>query len=258
MSWSLWNGVGAMMGMLPVKTLKHVETDNEMLLEGLEKHGGPSPFICTSENSPAFQRGIKRITNSWAGHAGLHVGQARGKQIRIKHPDLLKPRKLPEDEWQGKILMPVPYSTNENEVIESQTLINTNILANIVRQGEQAVVFVREWTDPEIDAILYAAYYLYGAPYDIFEIGNWVLPFIPNSHVLRVCSDFVECALEGEDPTVKVALRKGDKDIRQWLIVNKIDPDKVSPADLGRYLFTNKLYRPIAFNCDAVEALEKV
>jgi hypothetical protein len=199
-----------------------------------------------------------RVTDSATGHAGLFVGKQRGQQIRVKHPDLLSYRQLPEDEWQGHILMPIPRNVLDYEIIESQALINTNTFSNAIKDGEQVIAFIRDFSDSQIDAILYAAYYMYGAPYDIFEIAKWIFPFIPNPNALKVCSSYVECALEGERPDVRRGNDYGDISVHDWLETNGYDPEKVSPGALGKYLFSNSLYTPIAFNCDIKEAKEKI
>lgn len=255
---TLVEDVAAGFGWLPIKQLAYVETPNSRLLAQLEEHGGPIPYITCGRNPGFFQRGISYDSDSFAQHAGTYVGKKNGEAIRKLHPDLLKPRELPHDRWQGHILPPVPAAVNDHETIESQALINTDTMINAVRDGEQVVAFVRDWTVPQIDAILYALYFLYGAPYDVFEISKHVFPGFPNPRYLKVCSSYQETGLEGRDPNLEDGPMRGDVSMGPWLVQHGSSPEQCTPGHCGRYFFENSLYRPVAINCDLAEAREKV
>jgi hypothetical protein len=244
---SFLTGISAGLGITPILKLRDVKTDVKSDLALLDDHGGPIPFITCSSTPGFYQKAICGVTHSFAQHSGIFIGKRFGDLMRIKHPDILKPHDLPGDEWQGKILPGCPEKAMDYEVIESQITINTNTMKNIVREGEQVIAFVRDWTDSEVDAILYSAYMRFGAPYDILEIGNYVWGWIPNPHFLKVCSTFVESAIE-----------KGDSEIREWIISHNGDPEKCSPADVGKYFFSNILYKPVSFNCAIEEAKDKI
>ena len=236
--------LAAGIGIIPVKQLKIVKTDVEGDLAGLDDHGGPIPFICRNSDGAFFQSGIERQTNSWAGHAGLFVGKRNAQIIRAKCPYLLQSRRVSglftDHDW---VLPPVPAEARDYEVIESQITININDMREVVREGMQAVSFVRDWTDSQTGDILEAAYKMFGAPYDILEIAHDVFPWVPNPTQLKVCSSFTLSALA-----------KGDPDLLDWMKAHNVDPEAASPADLGRYLFSNAAYQPVAFRCDLAEA----
>jgi hypothetical protein len=244
---NLWEGLAGGFGWLPIPQMSVVKTDVATAMQMMEDHGGPAPMLCCSDTPGFFERGISRVTNSWSQHAALFVGKRNGQMIRAKHPDLLKARELQGDNWQGHILPPVPASTNDFEVIESQALINTNTLPNFTGEGRQMVAFLRDWTDSEIDAVLYKAYSMYGAPYNLFDIAKYLFPLVPNPHFIKVCSTYVECAVSERDAYMT-----------DWLRAGGVDPDQCSPGDVGRYFFSNTKYTPVLFRCNLREAKTKI
>jgi|GEM_PF-6669859 hypothetical protein len=253
--------LAAGIGLLPIVQIPIVKTDNEKLLDELEEHGGPIPYLtCHNPNPGFYQRGISRHGRTWAQHAGIFVGERNAKLIRMKHPDLMMPRRIPGVTTEAGILPRVPAAVKENELIESQMQINLNTMRAAVGDGEQVVAFIRDWTYSQIDAILYAAYFLFGAPYDIFEIANYIWGWVPNPHALKACSTFTETALEGRDPNsdAENLPMRGDRDINAWLRLHNVDPDRCSPGDVGKYLFNAPAYRPVAFNCSLEDARAKI
>lgn len=243
--------LAAALGIIPVKSIKLIETDCGAALARMEEHGGPIPFVCCDAGTPFFQQGIRRQTNSWAGHAGLFVGSRNAKILRQKFPDLLQPRPL-----EGIIpgtkaadLPPIPPEALPYEVIESKaTVALTSWPDTIHPPNIQAVAFLRDWTDSQAAAILHATYKFYGAPYDVFEIGRdsgffwW-----PKFNQIKCCA-----SLTGK------GMSAGDPDIKSWMDDHKIDIEECSPAELGRYLFDFKPFEPLAFRCDLQEARAKI
>jgi len=245
------SNLAAGLGLVKVPRVSYVETDTDRALRLIEEHGGPTPFICANRHGTFFQNGIGRQTNSWAGHAGIHVGEKFGRIIREKYPFLLKPRNLPGIIGPLKnALPPVPAEPKPYEVIESQATVALTSWPETIHRDIQAVAFLRKWTDQQIDDILYDAYYYYGAPYDVPEIarhtGFW---FLPKFKQIAVCSS-----------RAAVSISKGDDKIAPWMKVcaQRKCIHEATPADLGRYLFNNENYTPVAFRCNLEEARAKI
>lgn len=243
--------LAAGLGLISVPRIAYIEADTTKALRLIERHGGPTPFICADSRGAFFQNGIGRQTNSWAGHAGIHVGEDFGNRMRKKHPELLKPRPaaglFTDHDY---TLPPVPAEAKSFEIIESQATVSLTSWPETIHDGIQAVAFLRDWTDSQIDRILYAAYRMYGAAYDVFEIardcGFWM---VPKLKLIHVCSSFTA-----------VSLAQGNDEIEAWMKLHaaKKDVYEATPADLGRYLFSNKKYMPIFFRCDPMEARKKI
>ncbi len=260
---NLIEGIGAGLGLLPVKILREVtETPEQIEAKLALIRANPGPVFYVSTNNPPqfYNRAVMRTTNSWASHAGCIVPKTWAEKIRKQYHDLLTGRYI-----QGvfgdkiKTLPPVPKIVLGDEVVESQAVVSINNLQSVIKHGEFVVCFLRQWTEAQALAILYALYYLYGAPYDVFEIGSYVSWLFPNFRQIKVCSTLVETALQGKDPNVWTnAPDQGDLEIYSWLKAHGIDPNKTSPADLGRYLFQAKEYTPIAFGCDLEQAGELI
>ena len=240
--------VAAGIGIIPVKSLKLVSTDIEAGLAALNEHGGPIPFVCDDSGSPFLQQGIRRQTNSWAGHAGIFVGKRNGDILRVKYPDLLQSRTLAGLMTDHDLILPpVPCPAQDNETIEEHVEgVVLYDMRRVVAQGMQAVAFVPNFDDSQIGDILHEAYRLYGSPYDVLEIAHDALG-TPDPSQIFVCSSFAVNALA-----------KGDDQIIPWMLAHDIDPERATPADLGRYLFSSQIYTPVVFSCDLSEAKEKV
>jgi len=257
---------------LPVKRLAPVEmTEAEIrgkLDEMNDGEEGPVINISTAEPPPFYNSATMYHTNSWSSHMSVHIPRRRALETRRRHPDLMEPRALPGT-WLEKLIKPpkllkaLPAEPRPFEVIESSAMVDLNDMREVTREGEFVVSFARDWTDAQADAICYALYYLYSAPYDIFEIGKKILPWWPNLRQIKVCSTFIETGLEGRDPkNFSVGPDnppKGDSDIRAWLLDHFIKPDEMTPAAGGRYLFQNPLYfRERSFRCSLTEARAKI
>ena len=240
--------VAAGLGIIPVKSLKLVATDIEASLAALNEHGGPIPFICDDSGKPFLQQGIRRQTNSWAGHAGIFVGKRNGDILRAKYPDLLQPRPLAGLITDHDLtLPPVPCPAQENETIEEHAEgVVLYDMRRVVAQGMQAVAFIPNFDDSQIGDILHEAYRLYGSPYDVLEIAHDALG-TPDPGQIFVCSSY----------TVN-ALAKGDDQIIPWMLAHGVDPQRATPGDLGHYLFGNTFYSPVVFSCNLDEAKAKV
>jgi len=245
--------LAAGLNLVKVPRLAYVTTEADLALELLGRHGGPIPFICANHKGAFFQNGIGRQTNSWAGHAGIYVGKKRGEAIRQRFPELLKTRDLPGLITPVKGALPaVPAKPKAYEVIESQATVALTSWPDTIHGDIQAVAFPRKltdkWTDEQISKILYDAYSLYGAPYDVFEIarhtGFW---FLPKLKQINVCSSLVS-----------VALSKGDPEIEPWFKARKLCVHEAPPAALGRYLFASDKYTPVVFRCNLEEARAKI
>lgn len=266
---NFFEGVLAGIGILPVKKLTRViesESQIKAKLDMLSNASGPVFYISTSANPAFFNRAIMRDTDSWASHAGMFIPYYWAKDIRRKHPDLLRTRTIRGSLFNytpAGLLSAVPVNVNGDEILESQIRVEINEPSAVVRDGEYVVFFIREWTQEQADAILYAAYWLYGSPYDIFEIGNWFSNIIPNYRQIRVCSTYMEFVAQGKNPSLDDNdpnnISKGDKEIHSWMLANKIDPNRCSPAHIGKYWFnSNMYYKQIAFNCNLKQAKELI
>lgn len=248
-------------GIIPVKQLTEVITDNEKLIQLIEQNNGPVPYICTNNPAQFFNRGVMHFSNSWTSHNGIFIPSGWAKEVRKKYPNLLCKRPVHDTVTKIKLLPPVPSEVTGIETINSKATVAIENIKDITKRGEFVVAFLRDWTDTEAMAISYAAYWLYGSPYDIWEIAAHTFA-LPQLKQFFVCSSLLTWVLAGQNPDMHDAnpanIDQGDKDIRQWMHRNKIDFDFTTPADNGRYLFHNSKYMPVAFWCDENEARGKV
>jgi hypothetical protein len=248
-------------GMLPVKQLTECYTDNAEMIELIEQNNGPVPYCCTNNPAQFFNRGIMRHTDSWASHNGIFIPSGWAKEVRARYPKLSEWRHIHDTVFEARLLPPVPKEVKGIEAVNSSATVVIEDIHDVVKRGEFVVAFLRDWTDAEALAISYAAYWLFGSPYDVWEIGARLFP-IPQFKQLFVCASLLTWVLAGQNPDLDDAdpcnLDRGDKEIRQWMESEKIDFDFTTPADNGRYLFDNPNYRPISFWCDTKEARAKI
>lgn len=249
------------LGLLPIKQLHYVRTNNAALREQVRAHGTVSPYICASRKPGFFGRGISGRTKSWTQHSGLAVPREAAERVRRNHPDLLGsrilPGSVPRSDGYNWPLPAVSDCRHDVEVIESQATIAINDFSAVTRDSEQVILFLRDWTPEQEDAILYAAYYLYGAPYDVFEIAGHEFVFF-NPKKIYVCSSYVTHALRGRDP-INPGTERGDNRLSEWFRVQDIDISRCWPHHAGVYLLAAKLYHNVlAFNCFLDEAMAKI
>lgn len=248
-------------GILPVKQLTEVVTDNDRLVQLIEQNNGPVPYVCTNNPAQFFNRGIMYHSDSWSSHNGIFIPSGWAKEARARYPQLLKPRHLHDTVTHLQILPPVPAEVKGIEAVNSAATVVIEKVEDVVKRGEFVVAFLRDWTDAEALAISYAALWLYGSPYDIWEIGARLFP-IPQFKQLFVCASLLTWVMAGQDPDMNDAdpsnADRGDKEIRSWMRDKHLDFDFTTPADNGRYLFQSPKFSPIAFWCGVEEARAKI
>lgn len=248
-------------GILPVKQLTEVVTDNEKLIQLIEQNNGPVPYCCTNNPAQFFNRGIMRHSNSWASHNGVFIPSGWAKEVRVRFPQLLKSRHIHDTVLKAAVLPPVPKEVKGIEAVNSSVTVVIEDVRDVVKRGEFVVAFLRDWTDAEALAISYAAYWLFGSPYDLWEIAAHIFT-LPQLKQFFVCASLLTWVLAGQDPNMDDShpsnRDQGDKEIRTWMKNKKIDFNFTTPADNGRYLFSNPKYQPICFWCGQDEVKAKI
>jgi len=244
------------------KTTSQAELD-AILADLNDWHNGPTFYCSTNDPAQFFNRAVMWQGHTWASHNGLFVPAEWGKEIRHKHPELLTTRRLVGTTTEAGILHAVPKDVfEEGEVLDSQVRFAIQDVRDVTKPGEFVVFFKRQWTDVQAEAIIFSAYWYYGAPYDVFEIGSYVSGLIPNLSQIRVCSTMVEWISEGRDPRLEdndpKNFPRGDIEIRPWMKQHGIDPDKCAPGHNGTYWFTSPKFTPVAIHCDVADARQKI
>ena len=253
------------LGILQVPHLTTVdETDDQIAakLALIAANNGPVFYVSTNDPAQFFNRSVMYHTKSWASHSGVIIPEGWAREVRLQYPNLLQRRTLDDVLTDIRILPPVPAEVKGMEVVESQATVAISDPAAVVKRGEFMVAFLRDWTDAQAMAITRAAYWLYGAPYDVWEIARKVgLPF-PKFKQIFVCSSLTAWAAWGKNPDLReddpINEPRGDTQMRQWFIDRQIDPDEPTPADDARYWFSNGLFRLLAFRCNLAEAWAKI
>jgi len=248
-------------GLLSVPQLTEVVTDNDALLRLIEQNNGPVPYICTNNPAQFSNRGIMYHTKSWTSHNGIIIPEGWAREVRARYPRLMEKRPLRDTVTRAAWLPPVPREVKGAEAINSHATVVIQDVRDVVKRGEFVVAFLRDWTDSEALAIAYAAYWLYGSPYDIWEIGAHIFGW-PQFKQFMVCSSLLTWVLAGQNPDMRdddpANVDRGDKEIRAWMREKRIDFDFTTPSDNGKYLFSNPKFRPLAFWCGLAEARAKV
>jgi hypothetical protein len=257
--------LAAGLGITPVKLLTEVKMTNEEVdkkLSFLNSQNGPCFYTSTSNPPAFFNRGVMREGDTWASHNGMFIPESWADKIRVKYPDLFKTRRIRNTTTEAGILPPVPQRILEGgEMLNSQMRFAIQSTKDVVKPGEFVVFFTRDWTPEQAEAICYSAYWHYGAPYDIFEIGSYVAWWMPNLRQLRVCSTAIEWMSEGHDPNLDddTSPARGDTEIRPWMVAKGIDPDRCAPCHTTSYWFQSPHYqKQVAFYCSLEQAKQMI
>ena len=249
---NLTRGLGCMAGIIPTHEIPVTKTDEKTILEAVNSSGGFG-FAVTRTAKPglvSYQRGIDGVTRSPWGHGIAIIGEDIGKAARMAKPGLLVPQ--PSTRWEnlkegypkplvgGIAPIPVPF-----ECVESKALVSVTSLKNSL--DEQVIIFINpNWTREQKIAMACEAYSWVGEPYDIFEIGHWVMPFIPNPKNAKACSTLV-----------LQIIAAGDPEIKSWCSRHALNPELIAPRDLFAY-GVDKSFNAFGVNCtvrDAVNVL---
>jgi hypothetical protein len=149
------NTLAGAFGLTKLKSLPVVETDNEMLIEKLENHGGPFVITTRAVNPGFFQRGIQAATDSFLHHSELGIPYELAKKVRELYPDLLirKHSRLQngEEPKQGYPDIPIqgiPATPNKIDCVSSSATVEIDNIYDVVKKGEQAIAWLYNgWSD---------------------------------------------------------------------------------------------------------------
>lgn len=246
-----WRGWAATIGLVPLHNLPIVETDNEILLNKIDNLGGFGFAVMrTPIDPPFFQKQIDGVTRSPWGHCVMVLGEDVGMEARNRYPDLLLPK--PSPRWKASKGHPVPKvegirsKSSKYEIVESQAYITVSDLRHAVGRGEQVIFFTNpNWTMDQLINMAVEAYSWVGEPYDVFEIGSWIMSFVPNSKKLKVCSTLV-----GE-----IIAAENDSDICGWAYRHGLDMERFAPRDIFAYGSDHKDMQHVCFRCKFEDAL---
>jgi len=260
---------GSFAGIGSVITLPVVKTNNQALYQQLQEHGGPAILCTTAINASSFGRAVKKQTNSPWYHSELCIPYDLAKKARATCPDLMV--RKPSPRWRNSPTHPdnlkmnmrwsdttdgrpvpwvqgIPAKPKEFECVSSGLYVVIDELQSVTREDEQVIAWLpTDWTEDDKLAIAIEAYKWVGEIYDIFEIGNWVLPFIPNPPDIKVCSTATETFIAG-----------GDYSILNWMIAQGLDPQRIAPRDIANWC-VSRGFEPLCFQCsfeDYINTLE--
>ena len=234
-----WRGIQMMLGTIKTPELPVVGTDNDVLLKALDTAGGFGIAVTRTVNPGfmAFQRGIEGMTRSYWGHAQFLIGEKVAAEARRRNPGMLRINRGPL----GELIPPTPSLF---EIVESQAMVAVSDFRSNIAKGEQAIAFVNpSWTFEQRVAMAICAYSWVGHLYDIFEIGKYVFPGLPNPHWLKVCSTLVAEIIAAADPSFDA-----------WCVAHNIDPQMLPPRDIFAFA-SDRGFVPYSFGCSYQDAL---
>jgi hypothetical protein len=244
-----WRAWGAVLGLRKLHMLTVVKTDRENFLKNVRASGNFGFGVTHNINPQFFQKGIDGATEHWAAHAFFLIGKDIAEKARKADPTIMNERESPR--WKKYSGYPVPRiggvdaRANDYEVVEAKIKMSvTDMLRDILNNDEQVVLFTpQNWTEAQKVAMALEAYSWVGEPYDVPEIGNYVLFLSPNSKSSKCCSTLVA-----------QIIRAGDDAIVTWCKNHKVDFERIPPRDI--FVFGMDMNYPyLCWQCAMKDAL---
>lgn len=246
-----WRGWSRILGLSKPFDLKFVSTTRESFLKSVREAGNFGFGVTHNMNPGFFQKGIEGATQSPWHHAFSLIGAEIGEKARKARPDLMERKPSPRWETRPGYYKPKIQGINPipslYEVVEAKIQMSvTDMLRDILNNDEQVILFTpQNWTEEQKVKMAIELYSWVGEPYDVPEIGNYVLPISPNSSNAKCCSTLAAQGMRIADNTIDI-----------WCKQHQIDIQRIPPRDI--FLFgAEQKYLAHCFQCDFQDAVKK-